>query len=229
MSKSRLNVVDPDDIVEQFGADAMRLYEMFMGPLDATKPWNTKSINGVRRFLERAWRIICNESDELHPTVCDELASPELVRMRHKTVNAITHDIEAMRFNTCIARLMELANALTTATVRPREVVETFVLLLAPFAPHIAEELWRKLGHEGSLTYVSWPEFDPALVQDESQEYVVQVNGRVRHRFRAAAGLGADVITAAKSEPKVLMLLEGRRVIKEIVVPGRLINFVVQE
>jgi leucyl-tRNA synthetase len=105
--------------------------------------------------------------------------------------------------------------------------VETFVLLLAPFAPHLAEELWRKLGHEGSIAYVPWPEFDPAHVQDESQEYIVQVNGKVRHRFRAAAGLGQDLITAARSEPEVLMLIEGRRVIKEVVVPGRLVNFVV--
>ncbi len=229
MSKSHLNVVNPDDVVDEFGADAMRLYEMFMGPLGATKPWHTTSINGVRRFLERAWRVVCNESDELHVAVRDEPALPGLLRLRHRTVGAITGDIEAMRFNTSVARLMELANALTAATERPRAVVETFVLLLAPFAPHLAEELWRKLGHEGTLTYIPWPDFDPALAQEESQEYVVQVNGKVRHRFRAAEGLGPAVLAAARSEPEVMALLSGKAVIKEIVVPGRLVNFVLQE
>jgi leucyl-tRNA synthetase len=229
MSKSHLNVVNPDDVVDEFGADAMRLYEMFMGPLGATKPWHTTNINGVRRFLERAWRIVCNECDELHVAVRDEPALPDLLRLRHRTVGAVTDDIEAMRFNTSVARLMELANALTAATVRPRAVVETFVLLLAPFAPHLAEELWRKLGHEGTLTYVPWPDFDPALAQEQSQEYVVQVNGKVRHRFRAVEGLGPAVLAAARSEPAVMALLGGKVVIKEIVVPGRLVNFVLEE
>jgi leucyl-tRNA synthetase len=197
--------------------------------LGATKPWHTTSINGVRRFLERAWRIVCNESDELHIVVRDEPALPDLLRLCHRTVGAITDDIEAMRFNTCIARLMELANALTAAPVRPRAVVETFVLLLAPFAPHLAEELWHKLSHEGSLAYIPWPDFDPALAQEQSQEYVVQVNGKVRHRFEAAKGLGPAVLAAARSEPEVMALLDGKVVVKEIVVPGRLVNFVLQE
>ncbi|MDP8920091.1 MAG: leucine--tRNA ligase [Pseudomonadota bacterium] len=229
MSKSRLNVVNPDEVIDQYGADAMRLYEMFMGPLDATKPWQTTGVTGVRRFLERAWRIVCSEDDTLHAAVRDEPAPPDLLRLRHRTVGAVTDDIEAMRFNTAVARLMELANALTAAAVRPREVVETFVLLLAPFAPHIAEELWSRLGHEGTLAFVPWPSFDPALAREETREYVVQVNGRVRHRFRAAAGPGADLLAAARSEPEVIALLKGRTLIKEIVVPGQLVNFVLRE
>ncbi|PVE22804.1 leucine--tRNA ligase [Microvirga sp. KLBC 81] len=229
MSKSRLNVVNPDDVVDEYGADAVRLYEMFMGPLDGTKPWDTAGVGGVRRFLDRSWRIVCNEDDGLHPAVRDDSAPQALLRLRHRTVAAVTEDIKAMRFNTAIARLMELANALTAAAMRPRDVVETFVLLISPFAPHIAEELWGKLGHEETLTYASWPGFDPALAQDESREYVVQVNGKVRHRFRAAARLGAAVLAAARSEPEVMALLEGRVVIKEIVIPGRLVNFVLQE
>ncbi|MCW1407159.1 leucine--tRNA ligase [Rhizobium sp. 1AS11] len=229
MSKSQLNVVNPDDVVEQFGADALRLYEMFMGPLDAAKPWQTAGVIGVRRFLERAWRIVCDESDGLSPAVLEAAPSPQLLRLRHQTVKTVTADIEAIRFNTAVSRLMELANALTAEAVRPREVVETFVLLLAPFAPHIAEELWSKLGHGETLTWVSWPTFDPAMIEMETREYVVQINGKVRHRFEAAADLGEALLAAVRSDPAVMALLDGRMVVKEIVVPGRLVNFVIED
>ncbi|MCW0015687.1 leucine--tRNA ligase [Rhizobium sp. BT-226] len=229
MSKSRLNVVNPDDVVRQFGADALRLYEMFMGPLDAAKPWQTAGVIGVRRFLERAWRIVCDENDGLSPVVLAAAPSPQLLRLRHQTVKTVTADIEAIRFNTAVSRLMELANALTAEAVRPREVVETFVLLLAPFAPHIAEELWSKLGHGGTLTWVSWPTFDPAIIEMETREYVVQINGKVRHRFEAAADLGEALLAAARSEPSVMALLDGKTVVKEVLVPGRLVNFVVED
>jgi leucyl-tRNA synthetase len=230
MSKSRFNVVNPDDVVEQYGADAMRLYEMFMGPLDVAKPWQMSGVNGVRRFLDRAWRIVCGDDDELNPAVQVPVPAPTaLLRLRHQTVAAVTGDIEALRFNTAIARLMEMANGLTVAAVRPREVVETFVKLLAPFAPHLAEELWSKLGHEGTLAYAPWPDCDPAMTRKDTQEYVVQVNGKVRHRFEGAAGLDADALLAvAKAEPMVIALLDGRAVVKEIAVPGRLVNFVVE-
>jgi leucyl-tRNA synthetase len=230
MSKSRFNVVNPDDVVEQYGADSMRLYEMFMGPLDAAKPWQTAGVIGVRRFLDRTWRIICDEKDSLQPAIQDVSAPNDLLRLRHKTVAAISRDIEALSFNTAIARLMELANALTVATIRPREIVETFVLLLAPFAPHIAEELWSKLGHRCTLAYAPWPSLDHTLAQDEVQEYVVQVNGKVRHRFRALAGLDATALTeTAKADPHVVSLLQGKTTLKEIAIPGRLVNFVVRD
>ncbi len=230
MSKSRFNVVNPDAVVEEYGANSVRLYEMFMGPLDAAKPWQMNGVSGVRRFLDRAWRIVCDEGDTLHSTVQEVAAPNDLLRLRHKTVNVVTDDIEALRFNTAIARLMEFANALTAAAVRPREIVETFVLLLAPFAPHLAEELWSKLGHRCTLAYAPWPDFDPALAHDESQEYVVQVNGKVRHRFWAKAGLAAQALTtAAKAEPQVIALLDGKTIMKEIAIPGRLANFVIRE
>ncbi|MGO6850969.1 leucine--tRNA ligase [Rhizobium beringeri] len=229
MSKSQLNVVNPDDVVDQFGADALRLYEMFMGPLDAAKPWQTAGVIGVRRFLERAWRIVCDESDGLSAAVREAAPSPQLLCLRHQTVKTVTADIEAIRFNTAVSRLMELANALTAEAARPREVVETFVLLLAPFAPHIAEELWSKLGHGETLTWVSWPTFDPAMIEMETREYVVQINGKVRHRFEAAADLGEALLAAARSEPAVMALLDGRMVVKEVLVPGRLVNFVVED
>jgi leucyl-tRNA synthetase len=231
MSKSRFNVVNPDDVVAEYGADSLRLYEMFMGPLEVAKPWQTSGLIGVRRFLERAWRIVCDDNDMLHPLILDSSDCPQvLLRLRHKTVRSVTEDIEGLRFNTAIARLMEMANALTHSLVRPREVVETFVKLLAPFAPHVAEELWGKLGYDGTLAYASWPNFAPDLSLDESYEYVVQINGKVRHRFRGETGLDAmTLIAAAKAEPQVSALLEGRNVTKEIAIPGRLVNFVVQE
>ena len=230
MSKSRFNVVNPDDVVEQHGADSMRLYEMFMGPLDVAKPWQMSGVTGVRRFLDRAWRIVCGDDDELSPTVQDSMpASTALLRLRHQTVTSVTADIEALRFNTAIARLMEMANGLTVASIRPREVVETFVKLLAPFAPHLAEELWSKLGHEGTLAYAAWPDFDPAMTRDDTQEYVVQVNGKLRHRFQGSARLDAvALLAAAKADSVVTALLDGRTVVREIVIPGRLVNFVVE-
>ncbi|MBV9252214.1 MAG: leucine--tRNA ligase, partial [Acetobacteraceae bacterium] len=229
MSKSRFNVVNPDDVIEEYGADAMRLYEMFMGPLEAAKPWQMAGVSGVRRFLDRAWRIVCAEDDTLHPAVQDASAPNDLLHLRHKTVAAVTQAIEALHFNTGIARLMELANALTAAAIRPRQIVETFVLLLAPFAPHIAEELWSKLGHQRTLAYEPWPAFDPALAQDERQEYVVQVNGKVRHRFQGSSGMDAAALLAmAKTDPQVTKLLNGKIIVKEIAVPGRLVNFVVR-
>ena len=230
MSKSRFNVVNPDDVVEEYGADSVRLYEMFMGPLDVAKPWQMSGVNGVRRFLERAWRIVCGEDDALHPLVQDGPDIPaDLLRLRHRTAGVVTEDIENLRFNTAIARLMEMANALTAAPVRPREIVETFVLLLAPFAPHLAEELWGKLGHPGTLAYVPWPSFDPELARAETQEYVVQVNGKLRHRFRGEAGLdGPGLMAVAKDLPQVTALLDGKVLIKEIAIPGRLVNFVVR-
>jgi len=230
MSKSRFNVVNPDDVVNEYGADSIRLYEMFMGPLDAAKPWQTTGVIGVRRFLDRTWRIVCGGKDVLQPAIQDGPASNDLLHLRHKTVAAIARDIEELSFNTAIARLMELANALTVATIRPREIVETFVLLLASFAPHIAEELWSKLGHQETLAYAAWPGFDPLLAQDECQEYVVQVNGKVCHRFRAIAGLNATALTeTAKADPHVVSLLRGKTTLKEIAIPGRLVNFVVRD
>jgi leucyl-tRNA synthetase len=229
MSKSRFNVVNPDDVVNEYGADSLRLYEMFMGPMEAAKPWQMAGVTGVHRFLDRAWRLVCDEGSRLHPLVTDVPAPHELRRLQHKTVANITREIETFRFNTAVARLMEMCNALTSSSIRPREVVETFVLLLAPFAPHLAEELWSKLGHEGTLAYVHWPQFDPILAMDDTQEYVVQVNGKVKHRFQAPSGLAAeDLIAVTKAENEVSALLHGKTIVREIAIPGRLTNFVVR-
>lgn len=227
MSKSRFNVINPDAVVAEHGADALRLYEMFLGPLEAAKPWRTDGVAGIRRFLDRAWRIVCGADDLLSPAVREVEPPAGLLRLRHATVAAVTADIEALRCNTAIARLMRLARALAAAYPRPRAVVRDFVLLLAPFAPHIAEELWQKLGHPDSLVHAPWPGFDPELAAEESRDYAVQLDGRTRHHIRAPAGLDAPALIAmARADPKVAALLQGREVVREVAVPGRLVNFV---
>ena len=230
MSKSRFNVVNPDDIVAAYGADALRLYEMFMGPLEMTKPWQTSAVHGMRHFLERAWRLVCDDDAPISPRLVDVPPDQRLVRLQHKTVRAVTEGIEDLRFNTSIARLMELVNALTPLEQRPRSVVQSLVLLLAPFAPHLCEELWRVLGHGESLAYAPWPNFDPDLASDDQREYVVQLNGRTRHKIVADADMAADTLLAlTKADRRVKELLAGKKIVKEIAVPGRLVNFVVRE
>ncbi len=233
MSKSLLNVINPDDMVREFGADSVRLYEMFMGPLDATKPWQTSGVAGVHRFLNRSWRVICNDADELDTRrIVDIEPELRLAGVLHKTIVAVTEDIEGLSFNTAIARLMELVNVLTPLESCPRSVAESFTLLLSPFAPHIAEEMWAKLGHGTTLAYEAWPVADLELAKAaiEQQEYPVQVNGRLRARVMAAPGLDRDSLLAAvKADPQVQRLLANTTIVREVSVPGRLVNFVVKE
>ena len=207
MSKSRFNVVNPDDIVAAYGANSLRLYEMFIGPLEMTKPWQTSAVHGMRHFLERAWRLVCEDDAVTSPRLVDVTPDPALLRLQHKTVRAVTEGIENLRFNTSIARLMELVNALTPMEQRPRSVVKSLVLLLAPFAPHLCEELWRVLGHGESLAYAPWPSFDPDLASDDQREYVIQLNGRDptqdrgrrRHGRRCATGDGEGGSTGERA------------------------------
>jgi leucyl-tRNA synthetase len=230
MSKSRFNVVNPDEIVAAYGADALRLYEMFMGPLEMTKPWQTSAVHGMRHFLERAWRLVCDDDALINPRLVDVPPDQRLLRLQHKTVRAVTEGIENLRFNTSIARLMELVNALTPLEQRPRSVVQSLVLLLAPFAPHLCEELWRVLGQGESLAYAPWPIFDPDLAIDDQREYVVQLNGRTRHKIVADADIAADTLLAlTRADRRVKELLAGKEIVREIAVPGRLVNFVVRE
>jgi len=186
-------------------------------------------VAGVSRFLNRAWRLVVDESEALSAHVIDQTPDRGLARLQHKTVRAVTEELEALRFNTAIAKLMEMANALTSAPLRPRSVVETVVLLLAPFAPHIAEELWEVLGHADSLALAGWPSFDASLARDDESEYVVQVNGKVRHSLIAEASLDREaLLELVKADSVVNELLKGKRVVKEVVVPGRLVNFVLE-
>jgi leucyl-tRNA synthetase len=231
MAKSRGNVINPDDVVNEYGADSLRLYEMFMGPLEAVKPWSMRGVEGVYRFLGRVWRLfIVDKGEELRlsEAVQDVPPDRETERMLHRTIQRVTEDLDAMRFNTAIAAMMELTNYLTPLPARPRRVLETFVLLLSPFAPHLAEELWRALGNNGTLAYEPWPPYDPELTKAEEIEVPVQVNGKVRARLKVPAGIdNAALEQAALADPGVRAQLEGKKVRKVIVVPGKLVNIVV--
>jgi leucyl-tRNA synthetase len=231
MSKARGNVINPDPIIAEYGADSLRLYEMFMGPLEAVKPWSMKGVEGVYRFLARAWRMIADaEADSLR---VDARVQPvdltgDQARVVARTVAAVTEDFEALHFNTAISRLMELVNFFTAQEVRPKTAMETFTLLLAPLAPHIAEELWQLLGHEETLAYEPWPAYDPTLLADEQDEIPVQVNGKLRGRITVPAGSDAARIEqAARADARITALLADKTIRKVIVVPGKLVNFVV--
>ena len=232
MSKSRGNVVNPDAIVEKYGADSLRLYEMFMGPLEQSKPWQMAGVEGVSRFLARVWRTIADEHAEhpaLNPAVQDIEPTEDQDRLLHKTIKAVTEDADRMSFNTAISRMMEFTNAFAAMETRPKTLCERFTLLLAPFAPHLAEELWALLGHGESLAYEPWPQFDEGKIAESSVEVPVQVNGKVRGRVRVPAGAGSDAMTAAaKADETVAGYLDGKTVVKAIAVPGRMVNFVVK-
>jgi leucyl-tRNA synthetase len=230
MSKSRGNVVNPDVVVREYGADSLRLYEMFMGPLEATKPWSMDGVSGVRGFLDRAWRMIVDEPAEtlqLNAAVCDRPPTEEQNRTLHKTIKAVTEDLDRMAFNTAISRMMEFTNFFLKQKIRPRIAMEQLVLLLSPWAPHVAEELWRLLGHPDTLAYEPWPSYDEALIKEDTIEIVAQIRGKVRSKLRVPAGATQDEIeAAARADEKIASLLAGHDVVKVIVVPGRLINFV---
>jgi leucyl-tRNA synthetase len=232
MSKSRGNVVNPDDVIRDYGADSLRLYEMFMGPLEATKPWSMQGVSGVRNFLDRAWRMIVDDRAEtltLNQAVQDKPPLDEHNQVVHKTIQAVTRDLTRMDFNTGIARLMEFVNYFTKQSWRPRESMETFVLLLSPYAPHIAEELWQLLGHETTLAYEPWPQFEERWTTDDEVEVPVQILGKLRGKLLVPAGLDAAALeAAAKSEPRIAELLAGKTIVKTVVVPGRLVNFVIK-
>jgi len=223
MSKSRGNVVNPDEVIESHGADALRLYEMFLGPLEATKPWNTNGIQGVSRFLERTWNLG-------QKAVVEAPAEGELRRLMHKTIRKVGEDIEALRLNTAISAMMIYLNELAKADPLPREGVEALVRLLHPFAPHLAEELWETLGHTPSLQAVPWPAYDPAMCVDEAVTVVVQVNGKVRGRVSLPADATPDQRReAALACPDAQNFLTGKEIVKVVVPPnGTLVSIVVK-
>ena len=230
MSKSRGNVVNPDVIVAEYGADALRLYEMFMGPLEQSKPWSMSGVNGVRGFLDRAWRMIVDQdADEtvLNAAVGDHEPTDQQIQTLHRTIKAVSNDIENLQFNTSISRLMEFVNYFTKEDKRPRSIMSQFALLLSPLAPHLGEELWRLLGNETTLAYEPWPQYEESLTVDASVEIPVQIMGKLRAKIVVPRGTGKDdLLSLAKAEPKIAELLEGKTIMKEIAVVDRMVNLV---
>ncbi|CAM3385438.1 MULTISPECIES: leucine--tRNA ligase [Paenibacillus] len=227
MSKSRGNVINPDDIVNEYGADTLRVYEMFMGPLEATKPWNTNGVEGTHRFLSRVWRLFIGDDGQLNPKIVDGEGSDEWKRILHKTIKKVTEDIEHMRFNTAISQLMIFINEGYKADELPRKAMENFVQMLSPLAPHLAEELWSRLGHTESITYVPWPEYDEAWTVEAEVEIVVQVNGKIVDRTKIAKDFDQEAMQQhSLSLPNVKQALEGKSIRKVIAVPGKLVNIV---
>ena len=228
MSKALRNVVSPDEIIARYGADTFRMYEMFMGPIEASKPWNTRDVPGLFSLLKRIWRLVVDEeSGSLSPALADAVPDKQTARILHKTIKKVGEDIEAFKFNTAIAAIFQFVNALTPMGRRPRSVIEPFVLLVSPFAPHIAEELWERLGHRESLAYRPWPQFDPELARDDQVEIAVQIRGKVKSRIMVPADADEKQLTkAALADDRIKRELEGKTVRKVIAVKGRLVNIV---
>ncbi len=235
MSKSKKNVVNPDAIIEEYGADTLRLYEMYMGPLEASKPWNTRDIIGVHRLLQRIWRLVVEPVDaqnpdagwRLNPRLADD-NEPQLERLLHKTIRKVQEDIERFAFNTAIAQMFVWTQQAQKAERIGRSQIERFLRILAPFAPHIAEELWHRLGHETTITLEPWPEYDPALTVDDTVEIAVQINGKVRGRITIPADASEQqIVEAARADEKIAAALAGREIRRTIVVPRRLVNLIV--
>jgi leucyl-tRNA synthetase len=220
MSKSRGNVINPDDVVRDYGADSLRVYEMFMGPLEQVKPWQTSGIEGVRRFLDRVWRVATAPlSDDI-----DDATR----RAVHKTIKKVTLDLEGMRFNTAVSEMMILVRHLGALPKAPRAAVEALALLLSPFAPHLGEEIWERLGRTSSLAYEPWPSYDPLLVKDDVVEIGVQVNGKLRGTVTLALDAGEAVaMAAATADPKIAPHLAGKTVRKVVYVAGKILNVIV--
>lgn len=229
MSKSRGNVVNPDDIVESHGADTLRVYEMFMGPLEASKPWSTKGLDGARRFLDRVYRLfIDEETGELSDKIRD-VHDDGLTKVYHQTVKKVTEDYEKLSFNTAISQLMIFVNEAYKAPVIPKEYAEGFIKLLNPVAPHITEEIWEKLGHDQSIAYESWPTYDESKLVDETVEIVIQVNGKLRDKILLPLDSSEEMVKEeALKAPNVQRHIEGKAIVKMIYVKNKLLNIVVK-
>ena len=223
MSKSLKNVINPDDFIRDYGADSVRMYEMFMGPLTESKPWATQGFIGVYRFLDKVWRIATEK------TIVDKAPSKNLEKMMHKTIKKVTDDTATLNFNTAISQMMVYVNEMNKETEIPKVCLETLTLLLSPYTPHLAEELWSMLGHEPSVSKAPWPVYDEEKTKDDEIEVVVQINGKVRAKLKVAREISKDdMLAAAKNDEAVKKWTDGKVVVKEIVVPGKLVNIVVK-
>ena len=231
MSKSRGNVVNPDDVISNYGADSLRLFEMFLGPLSATKPWSTKGIEGVFRFLNKVWRLIMDENGNVNTNIKDIVPEGETERLMHRTIKNVTEDIEDMdlKFNTCVSELMIYINELSKLEVIPRELIDVLIKLLSPFAPHIAEELWHRLGNSSTIAFEKWPEFNPAKVEKKVVTVVGQINGKVRSKIEVETDTDEEKLKQLiKQDEKIKSYIDGKQIVKEIVVKNKLVNIVVK-
>lgn len=227
MSKSRGNVINPDDIVNEYGADTLRMYEMFMGPLEATKPWNESGVEGTYRFLNRVWRLFIDDNGQLNPKITDGEGEESFKRIWHKTIKKVTEDYENLRFNTAISQLMIFVNEAYKAKTLAKKAMEDFVQLIAPITPHIAEELWERLGHTGGISYVPWPEYDEKYTVDEEIEIVIQVKGKIVDRAMIPADMDEKGMEElALSREAVQQAIAGKPIRKVIAVKGRIVNIV---
>ena len=230
MSKSRYNVTNPDDMCEQYGADAMRLYELFMGPLEDGAMWEDAGVAGTRRFLDRLWRVVVDtETGGLSSKIVDgSVADKDLDRALHAAIKKVTEAVESLKFNTAIADMMVFVNAATSATAVGRDQISAFIRVVAPFAPHVAEELWTRLGNAEGITYAPWPAFDDAKLAVDTITVAVQVNGKLRGTLSVPPDISEqDAIARAKADENIAKHLDGKTLRREIYVPGRLVNFVV--
>lgn len=223
MSKSRGNVINPDEIVRQFGADTLRMYEMFMGPFDQMKPWSTKGVQGIFRFLQKVWRLATEVE------LSREKPDKKILRLSHQTLKKVTLDIEDFKFNTAISQMMVMVNYLQGLNPLPKQPLEMLVFCLYPFAPHLSEELWKKLGHKKMIMEESWPEYDPKLAKEDEIELPIQVNGKVRATINVPVAISQhEAIVLAKSQPNVAKYLKKKKIVKEIFVPGKIVNIVIR-
>jgi leucyl-tRNA synthetase len=222
MSKSRGNVINPDDIIKEYGADTLRLYEMFMGPLEVSKPWNMAGLVGVSRFLERLWAI--GERG-----VGSSTPDPQLVKLLHRTIKKVTHDTETLNFNTAISTMMVYSSELAKLAEIPRELWEPLVIMVSAYAPHLGEELWEKMGYKGSVSTAKWYSYIEELTHFDEATVVVQVNGKIRDKFTVSAGTAKDELEkTALALPGVQKWLEDQEIVKIITVPDKLVNVVIK-
>jgi leucyl-tRNA synthetase len=228
MSKSRGNSINPDEIVETTGADALRLFEMFMGPLDKAKPWSTTGLQGSHRFLKRIWRMFDSENGGLKITDDDPAEDEKLYKLLHRTIMKVTIDIENLRFNTAISALMTLGNKMKSRMSVSRANAETFILMISPFVPHIAEEIWRRLGHTETIVFENWPEYNELLAKEDLTNIAVQVNGKLRGEFQIEIDIDVEIIEQmAKDLPEIQKWTDGKEILKVVVVPNRVVNIVI--
>ena len=226
MSKSKYNVVNPDDICEQYGADTLRMYEMFLGPLEQAKPWNMAGITGVHSFLKKMWRLYHTGSNESF-RVSKEAATKENLKTLHKSIKKVEEDIENFSFNTSVSTFMIAVNEFTSQKCNSKEVLEPFVILISPYAPHIAEELWSKLGNSESISTVLFPVFEEKYLVENNKVYPISFNGKMRFTMELSLDLSKDEIeSAVMSHEKTQHYLEGRTPKKVIIVPGKIVNIV---